>query len=105
MPLDMLLPQFEGRLDYIKIDVEGAEPLVLSGARQTIANNPNVQIVMEWAPNQIRAAGFDVAQFARELTGMGLRASMLGARGPTAIPWDTLLGFPYLSGILLTSTD
>jgi FkbM family methyltransferase len=105
MPLDMLLPQFDGRLDYIKIDVEGAEPLVLSGAHQTIANNPHIRIVMEWAPNQIRAAGFDIAQFIRNLTNMGLRASTLEPEGSTFISWDALLGLPYLSGILLTSTD
>ena len=105
MPLDMLLPQFDGRLDYIKIDVEGAEPLVLSGAHQAIANNPHIRIVMEWAPNQIRAAGFDIAQFIRNLTNMGLRASTLEPEGSTSISWDALLGLPYLSGILLTSTD
>jgi FkbM family methyltransferase len=103
-PLDVLLPQFEGRVDYVKIDVEGAEPLVLSGAQQTIANNRRIQIVMEWAPNQIRGAGFDIAQFTGELASMGLCASTLGIQGPEPISWDTLLGLPYLSGILLTST-
>jgi FkbM family methyltransferase len=103
VPIDTLLPEFDGRIDYIKIDVEGAEPLVLPGARQTITNNPHIQIVMEWAPNQIQAAGFDVAGFTRDLAGMGLRVAILSLQGPEPVGWDALLGNSYQSGILLTS--
>lgn len=104
VPLDTLLPQFHGRIDYIKIDVEGAEPLVLSGAHQAIANNPHIQIVMEWAPNQIRAAGFDIAQFTHDLASMGLCGAKLSLHDPELISWDDLLGVSYLSGILLRTT-
>lgn len=38
------------RVDVIKIDVEGLEPLVFKGMPQTIANNPGLQIVMEYSP-------------------------------------------------------
>jgi FkbM family methyltransferase len=37
-------------VDVIKIDVEGAEPLVFEGMQHTIANNPGLQIVMEYSP-------------------------------------------------------
>ena len=93
MPLDMLLPQFDGRLDYIKIDVEGAEPLVLSGAHQTIANNPHIRIVMEWAPNQIRAAGFDIAQFIRKLDQHGTSRLNFGARRIDVHQLGRVIGF------------
>jgi FkbM family methyltransferase len=104
VPIDALLPEFNGHIDYIKIDVEGAEPLVLPGARQTITNNPHIKIVMEWAPNQIQAAGFDVARFTRDLAGMELHGAILGLQGPEPISWDALLGNSYHSGILLRST-
>jgi FkbM family methyltransferase len=102
LPIDRLLPEFGGRIDYIKIDVEGAEPLVFEGARQVIAGNPSVKIVMEWAPEQIRAAGFDVAEFTGKLAEMGLECAVIGHQGPVPVAWDALLGLPYISGTLLT---
>lgn len=56
--IDTLATTLGGRVDFLKIDVEGAEPLVLAGARETIAANPQIQIVMDWSPGQIEAAGF-----------------------------------------------
>ena len=38
------------KVDVIKIDVEGFEPLVFEGMKQTIAANPGLQIVMEYSP-------------------------------------------------------
>lgn len=105
VPIDALLPEFDGRIDHLKIDVEGAEPLVLPGARQTIANNPYIKIVMEWAPNQIRAAGFDVPQFTRDLAGMGLHSAILGLEGPAPVSWESLLESSYHSGVLLTASS
>jgi FkbM family methyltransferase len=105
VPIDALLGDFGGRIDYTKIDVEGAEPLVFQGMRQTIRNNPKINIVMEWAPNQIRGAGFDVAQFTADLASMGLAGAVIGEHSSAPIGWDRLLGIPYLSGILLTSTS
>jgi FkbM family methyltransferase len=48
--VDDLLCKLGGRIDFIKIDVEGAEPLVIKGARRAIETNPRLQIVMEWSP-------------------------------------------------------
>lgn len=38
------------KIDVIKMDVEGAEPLVFEGMQQTLARNPDLQIVMEYSP-------------------------------------------------------
>ncbi len=102
MPIDRLLPQFNGRVDHVKIDVEGAEPLVLRGAQQIIATNPGINIVMEWSQNQLQAAGFDPAQFTIELARMGLAGAAIAADRPEPISWDALLGLAYHPGILLT---
>jgi FkbM family methyltransferase len=102
VPIDKLLPEVNGRVDHIKIDVEGAERLVLRGAQQTIANNPHISIVMEWSPNQLRAAGVDPAQFTVELSQMGLCGAAITAGRPEPISWDALLGLTYHAGILLT---
>lgn len=99
--LDSLLPRLDGRVDFLKIDVEGAEPLALRGAREIIATNPQLQLLMEWSPGQIRAAGFDVAAFLDELGAQGLRLFRIEQEAPAEICAADLLGIDYLAGILL----
>ncbi len=103
MPIDSLLPEFDGRVDCLKIDVEGAEPLVFRGAHATIAGNPQIRIVMEWSPSQLNDAGFDAREFTAELAGLGLTAATIGTAGRAQpLSWDGLLALPYHPGILLT---
>ncbi len=40
-----------GRVDIIKMDVEGVEPLVFEGMQETIAANPQIQIIIEYSPS------------------------------------------------------
>jgi FkbM family methyltransferase len=103
VPIDKLLPEFGGRVDCIKIDVEGAEPLVVRGAHETIACNPHLKIVMEWAPRQIRDAGFDLREFIADLARLGLTAAVIttGGKGQP-LSWEVLLSLSYAPGILLT---
>jgi FkbM family methyltransferase len=106
MPIDSLLPEFTGRLDCLKIDVEGAEPLVIRGAGRTIGENPALRIVMEWAPSQIRGAGFDTGDFLRELDELGLRPAVITTGGKTEeLSWDEVNAQPYFPGILLTRSE
>ncbi|MGG5820862.1 FkbM family methyltransferase [Falsiroseomonas sp. HW251] len=99
--LDRLADKFEGRVDVMKVDVEGAEPLVFRGARETIARNPRIQIVMEWSPGQIRGAGFDAGVFLGELEAMGLRFFDLEGGTPKALGREALLALDYRGGVLL----
>src|SRR5690606_21953156 len=41
------------RIDLIKMDAEGAEPLILRGADRLIRENRDIKIVMEFAPSII----------------------------------------------------
>jgi FkbM family methyltransferase len=99
--VDDLLVQFDNRIDFIKIDVEGAEPLVLRGAANTISANPQLNIIMEWSPDQIRDAGFDINEFISEIDSMGLAAAVIGASGVNSVPLSELLNISYAAGILL----
>lgn len=38
------------KVDVIKIDVEGLEPRVFDGMKKTIANNPGLQLIIEYSP-------------------------------------------------------
>lgn len=46
-PADTLLAEL-GRVDLVKIDVEGAEHMVLAGLEATIAANPGIAIIVEY---------------------------------------------------------
>ena len=58
------------KVDFMKIDAEGAEPQIIEGARETIKNNPGLCMMMEFAPEQstigeclleeLRDLGFDI---------------------------------------------
>jgi len=52
-----------GKIDIIKIDVDGGEVGVLRGAERIINSNPDIKIITEfWKPG-LEAAGFDCATY------------------------------------------
>ena len=102
MPLDNLKDRFNGRVDVIKIDVEGAEPLVLAGAREIVGRNPSLAIFMEWSPGQMRHAGFDVPRFCEEIASMGLHAHALRDESAELLSASELADLPYQPAVLLT---
>lgn len=103
--IDDLGDRMQGRVNFIKIDVEGAEPLVLAGARDTIRRNRDISIVMEWSPGQIQAAGFDLHRFSKKIADLGLRCFTLDRHGERPIELGRLATMPYQAGILLRRTD
>ncbi|TAL81487.1 MAG: FkbM family methyltransferase [Beijerinckiaceae bacterium] len=100
--IDDLISKMDDRIDFVKIDVEGAEPLVLQGAAATISKNPNITIVMEWSPGQITQAGFGLPRFIENLKDMGLKAFDIAQDGSLIpISFDDLMQSSYLTGIAL----
>ena len=101
--IDQFSQHFGGKLDIIKMDIEGGEPLAFAGAQSVIAAKPDLQIVMEWSPGQIQSAGFDVGEFLATVSRMGLRFFRLGPF-LTEMSSDELLGTPYSTGVVLAKT-
>jgi FkbM family methyltransferase len=99
--IDDLHEAMGGRVDFVKLDVEGAEPLALAGAKATIAHNQQIQILMEWSPGQIQSAGFEIGAFLMEIEASQLRPFEIDGRRPRAISFETLANLPYRSSILL----
>jgi FkbM family methyltransferase len=62
-------------IDLLKMDVEGAETLVLAGARKTLTDNPPRHLVIETKPD---------GEAARVLAGYGYRAEVLDRAGVLA---------------------
>jgi hypothetical protein len=67
--IDDFLPQ-NAVVDVMKIDAEGAEPFVLQGARRTLAENRDIQVMMEFSPAMFSAYG-SVQAFLGEISGLG----------------------------------
>jgi FkbM family methyltransferase len=60
----------DGPVDLIRIDAEGAEPLILEGARHILLCSPTIRICMEWDVGMMSDRR-DVSDFIGELRGFG----------------------------------
>lgn len=65
--LDNFLADKTGRVDIIKIDVEGAEALAIEGMEETIKKNKNIIIFLEYFPLLIKKMGSSPQQLIESL--------------------------------------
>lgn len=100
--LDELMTERGGRLDLIKLDVEGAEALVLRGARRTIEENPTLRILMEWSPEQVARAGGSADALLDEIRAQGLEIHRLRLDGTEedAVDRSSMLNTRYWNLVL-----
>lgn len=63
----------ETHVDVVKIDAEGAEPLILRGMDRIIGSNPEIRILMEFAPVHLRRAGIEPGAFVEEIQSMSFQ--------------------------------
>ncbi len=81
-PVDELLERLGvERVDFIKIDVQGAEGGVIAGLEQTIRRSPSLVLMTEFWPHGLRQAGTNPKAFLEELRNLGLELSELTAGG------------------------
>ena len=59
------------KVDILKIDVQGAEMMVINGALQTIMNNRDLQIIVEFWPIGLSSNGIKPMQFLKNLENLG----------------------------------
>ncbi len=71
------------RVDFFKIDVEGAELEILEGAEKTLTTNPEIVLLVEfYAPNVARF-GFSLYDLEAKLRDMGFHLFAMTAQGLT----------------------
>jgi FkbM family methyltransferase len=78
VPLDDRLSAVPGAIGLVKIDVEGAEGLVLAGMRETLRTRAPRALIVEFTPTGIRRTGLDPADVLHGLLAAGYRVRTLG---------------------------
>lgn len=70
-----------GKVDWIKIDVEGAELEVLGGMDVTLKNNPQARMLIELCPGNLERAGSSAETLLSKLRDLGFRVDVLSEYG------------------------
>jgi len=72
IPIDKCLMEMGiQHVDFVKMDIEGAEMGALRSMKQTIANSPNLSLIMEYNPQALKAFDHDPVQALSEILAMG----------------------------------
>jgi len=79
------------RIDLVKIDVDGAEPLVLKGMNELNNRNPHLQLVMEIDPNWMHQQGNTYRHFIDMLLRMDFKAGYIAEQNSH---FSLIEGFP-----------
>jgi SAM-dependent methyltransferase len=79
--LDEFFRNYECRIDFIKMDIEGAEALALKGMHKMLRKNKGVKIVTEFCPTSLRRAGSSPEDFLKELEGLGFKLYLIDEEG------------------------
>lgn len=71
--LDDFLKDYTKPINFIKMDVEGAEGGVLAGMKNILENNPDLKFHFEFIPSIMRLFGTDPRKFLETFAGYGFR--------------------------------
>ncbi|HEU4619396.1 MAG TPA: hypothetical protein VFV10_15265 [Gammaproteobacteria bacterium] len=84
----------------VKIDVEGAEPLVINGLQRTLAEHPEAVLVFEFSPSYVESFGVDPRAFLADLQGRGYSIARIdeGDEGVSEVDIDELIASVPKSG-------
>ena len=72
-------------VDFLHMDIEGAEPLAIAGARQLLERSPNLRILTEWSTSMMSTLA-DVNEYVQSLNAMGFRFWKAGEAGFASVP-------------------
>jgi FkbM family methyltransferase len=78
---DLLAERGIDTLQFVKLDIEGAEQIALRGMSKTLSASPAAAVIVEYNALTIRAAGGTPDEFLSELRGYGLDLLLLTEPG------------------------
>ncbi|MCK5784866.1 MAG: FkbM family methyltransferase, partial [Desulfobacterales bacterium] len=76
----------KGKIDLIKMDIQGAEHLALEGLKHTIAGNKAIIIITEFSPELLRESGGDPENFLDNLISMGFKIRLIDEKNKRLKP-------------------
>jgi hypothetical protein len=74
VPLDEVITD---RIDFVKMDVEGAEIESIKGMTRIFQSNPDIRLLVEWNPPALRRAGHDPSELPALLWAAGFELSVV----------------------------
>ncbi len=75
--LDDILADKVTSVNFIKMDIEGAEPLALKGMEKIIGQSKNLKMLIEFYPKILKIGGTEPQDFLEQLTGYGFKLYVL----------------------------
>ena len=87
-----------GRVDVVKIDVQGYEPEVIRGMARIIANNPQIRMVIEFWPAALRARRISPEGVLAEYRAGGFDIALLRGSAPVASETNEIMQFCDTAG-------
>ena len=81
------------RVDVLKMDIEGAEPLALEGMRETIERNPALVILFEFHPKAIQRLTRSPLEFLARFKELGFSLSAIDENRRTRVAVDDIAAF------------
>lgn len=86
--LDDYFREYEGNIDFVKMDAEGAEYKALRGMKHLLRVNGRMKILTEVLSPAIRAAGDDPREFLREIGDAGFDINLVDDKRELITPID-----------------
>jgi FkbM family methyltransferase len=71
--LDDYFKNYEGNIDFIKMDIEGAEGLAIKGMSDILQKSKNIKILTEFWPVGLEAVGTDPEEYLNMLSDYGFK--------------------------------
>jgi len=69
------------RIKLIKMDVEGAEMLALSGMSRLVRNSEKLSMILEFTPSFITASGHQPEELLKKIAEWGFKINVIGEKG------------------------
>ena len=79
--IDSFLQNMPGKISFIKIDVQGYELAVCQGMQETLQQNADITIVLEFTPSMMIEMGFDPSKLIDFLVERDFRIYVVHPRG------------------------
>jgi len=71
--LDDYFKDYDGKIDLIKMDIQGAEPSAIQGMAGLLNKNKDVKIITEFAPSLIKKSGAKPEEYLKALMEHGFK--------------------------------